>query len=248
MSIFSWNCSKIPGCWTRVAWFVAIGIAMMPDRANACTTIERELEFFEIDPALRAVDSTPPAPLMKLSAFVYRTTDSVCYTDGTCTITDCGPSGSVILDYDREAVTEGEELGVRLRVIEGSVPEAMGKLIGAILPLHKRVVFDMEYSDVVSVNAVVTLTVVDRAGNESSESEPIMLTWTGCTMTLWGLTFDEACLDEERFDCSDDGSCVEVVACGVRAPGRAVDKGNIMASAGLFFAFLAWFARRRRRG
>jgi len=226
---------------------VVFGAAMWPDRADACVAIEKPREVFEIDPGLQAVDSESPAPLSEVSAIVYRIANSVCYTHGTCSTMDCGPSGSVILDYNHDPkVSADEELGVRIRVIEGNVPEAMGEMLGSILPLHERIVFTVQFDDVVNIDATVTLTVVDRAGNESPESEPVALTWSGCTASPPGVD-QGGCLDEGRFDCSADGSCVELLACNVSSPGRSAGQGTIGVTVWMLFAFFLWFAGRRRR-
>lgn len=236
MSSLSFKRPVTVGCAGIIA--LLAGAMLAPVRARACTKVPPPDMTFKVDPALQASDREAPAPPTEVSASVYRTTDTVCTRDGVCTSNHCGSGGFVVLHYAEPQPSE--ELGVRVVVLEGTLPDAMAQRIGTLQRLTASMAFDVGFDGASRIDAVVALTLVDRAGNESQQSAPIRLAWSGCTASAVG----HGCLDEERYRCSEDG-CSEVSGCSV-APGYGLRDPSLGAWP-LALACAVWLAARRRR-
>ena len=213
--------------------------------AHACVRVApAPREQFEVDTSKSALDTMPPEGVREVAASVSRSASTLC-SGGTCTSVDCAIPGSVTLHYAVDTEDEPDGVGIRVSLVEGQLPESMSPMLDIVHPASSALTFHAGFDEITHLDAVVTLTVVDRAGNESAPSDPLSLRWSGCTTTF----FTDGCLDEDRFECSDNG-CTEVEngllgSCTVHAARR--QQGGPM---GLLVAFggLAGVAMRRLRG
>jgi hypothetical protein len=194
-------------------------------------------DVYEVDPALRATDSVPPSAFTEVSAFAYRSPGVVC-KGNTCTSHSCGDSAAVELSFamPSDDQTSNADLGYRIDLLEGEIPQSMLDHVGQVRPLTSILVFAVSFQEVTTLDAVISLVAVDRAGNESPASAPVHIVFSGCSKD-WATG---ECLEDEDED--DPGSC----SIASSAPGR----GAPLAGAWLLAVALARLGRGRwaRRG
>ena len=96
--------------------------------------------------------------------------------------------------------TPDAELGYRIQLIEGELPQSMLEDASQIRPLTPALVFNVGFDEVTRLDAVIALVAVDRAGNESAPSAPIHLRDSGCVKAAW----DDECLSD--YDAASNGA------------------------------------------
>lgn len=147
----------------------------------------------EIDPAEQAIDKEPPGRVETVGVSVHRgkgPEGSGCNRRGS---TSCDDIGSIALipTPPSDNRTPKEELGYRVRFIGGRVPD------GLHIPDGARRLYEFEppsfglrwidgaTDDQEAFDFTVTLTAIDKAGNEGPESAPIRIHHggsSGCRM------------------------------------------------------------------
>jgi hypothetical protein len=145
----------------------------------ACST----LLSFAIDPKLREGDSESPAPFSGVTAFTRRISATRC-EGNTCTQSTCGDHGQLELQFDaREDVTGPDAVGYRVVWLSGELPAAAHAALDGVKPLVQagHVTLDVGWNEVTQLSGEVALVAVDHAGNESTQSEPVRVEWSGCT-------------------------------------------------------------------
>lgn len=182
--------------------------------ARACTSVE--VEFYAIEPDLRAVDSTAPTPFRDVVARVDRRPETVCRGE-ECTTSSCGSSGEIALRFQppSDDQNDGQNLGYRVIWLRGQQPRSANGFLQHSWPLGPaggsgEISLTIAYADVAELDAEISLVAIDRAGNESEPSEPIHLEFSGCTRDVTSNT------------CLDSGCSVQHLASPVsRGGGRS---------------------------
>ena len=100
-----------------------------------------------------------------MAATVSRSSGSFCDRDGVCTVSTCGSTGGMLLEFqsatdDRSAPAE---LGYRLRLLEGFVPPALEAPLAGIELGGEEVRFELPFDAVSELDATFELIAVDRA-------------------------------------------------------------------------------------
>ncbi|HKO94887.1 MAG TPA: hypothetical protein VJU61_27225, partial [Polyangiaceae bacterium] len=83
-------------------------------------------------------------------------------------------------------LTPPSQMGYRIELVRGEVPESMRRLIGVELAGPAPLLLRPSFDEVPSLSATLQVVAVDDAGNESAPSEPFTLAWSGCTLTATG--------------------------------------------------------------
>ncbi|HKU38949.1 MAG TPA: hypothetical protein VJR89_12400 [Polyangiales bacterium] len=168
-----------------------VGLALLaslavPHAAHACVRVP--LEFYAVEPELRAVDSEAPTPFRDVVARVDRRPAVVCRND-ECTSDSCGSAGTIALRFQppRDDQNDAPSLGYRVVWLRGEQPRSARAFLEHDWPLGPRpgeISLTLAYDDVAELDAEIALVALDRAGNESEPSEPIHLEFSGCTLEI----------------------------------------------------------------
>jgi hypothetical protein len=138
---------------------------------------------FEIDPALRAVDTVPPSTFRALHSTTRQISATRC-SGKTCTSSSCGDSGTLELTFDppEDDQNEASELGYRVLWLGGTMPGGLRPAIERVQPLldERRIVIELGFSGVAELDGELALVAVDRAGNESQPSDALRVRFSGC--------------------------------------------------------------------
>jgi hypothetical protein len=166
-----------------LACALACALTLAPLPASACVKGASVFpNVYEVDPALRATDSVPPSAFTAVTAFAYQSPGTVC-KGNTCTSQSCGDSAAVELSFapPTDDQTPSADLGYRIDLLEGEIPQSMLGQVGRLRPLTSTtLVFDVSFQEVATLDAMIALVAVDRAGNESPASAPIHVMYSGC--------------------------------------------------------------------
>jgi hypothetical protein len=207
--------------------------ALAVSPASACTIAEAAV--FAVDPALRSEDRAAPEPFTDLKARVTRSPESTCDGD-TCIASSCGEFGIVLVTFalPPDVQSGRETIGYRMIWQQGKAPVGVSSNLDKTWPLDAsdeagrgQISFTIGYDDVADLDAEIALVAVDRAGNESSPSEPVHLSFSGCTIDLFS------------------GTCEQPASCNVTDPGRDHVPNGYIASAAVLWVI--GFALRQRR-
>jgi len=123
----------------------------------------------------------------------YRRSGMTC-TLASCIATSCGNTGTVRIDLAPAADdgTPPHQLGYRLALAGGVLPESMRALIGVDLAGDRPVLLRPTFDEVPSLDLLLSAVAIDAAGNESEPSEPFVVQFDGCTLAAVG----DRCEDE----------------------------------------------------
>ena len=191
---------------------------------------------YEVDQALRATDSMPPSAFTEVTVLAFRVPAEIC-NERTCTLNTCGDAAAVQLSFVRPSddQTPSADLGYRIELIEGAIPASMLDHVAEVRPLASILSFDVNFQEIETLDAVIALVAVDRAGNESAPSAPIHITYSGCVKP----SFEGACIEH------DDGNGTDCSIASL-APGTNPSRPR----GWLALAALGWvlaLGRRRQR-
>lgn len=189
---------------------------LMGAAAPASTCIFAPQRLHHFDRALQQMDDVPPLRPLVVAADTFRRSGVTC-TEQSCVATSCGATGTVRIELAPSAdeVAAPEELGYRLRVVEGELPASLQSSIGVALAGGVPLLLHAGFEEVSALDAVLVAVAVDGAGNESPPSERFALRFDGCTLAAVG----DRCEDELAPD-SDLGRLWEeqLAAVGARSP------------------------------
>lgn len=197
--------------------------------------------------------SAPATPVV-VSVDAFRRNGMTC-TRASCVANSCGSTGTVRIDLAPSAddVTPPGELGFRLVLVRGELPESMRASIDVPLAAGQTVYLRPGFDELPLVHVALAAVAVDAAGNESAPTEPFEIGFDGCTLAAVG----DRCEDE--LDPDTDLSTVLDDAGGLPAVGGEPEvmggvsctlhprAGSTSSAAGLILGLLvALFAGRRR--
>ncbi len=232
---------------------VLLASAVVLESAPALACRLLSMEFHQVDVGLHATDTSAPGRPTVVQVDAYRRTGMTC-TDASCVWNSCGDTGTVriALAPSADDDTPPGQLGYRLSLVAGAVPESMQAMLGVDLAGDRPLFLRPSFDEVATLDAVLTAVAIDAAGNESPPSEPFVVQFSGCTLTAMG---DQCEADLEAADLADPttdgaelqdlaevGSLMQGASCSLRPPSPG-DSALIGAVAGL--ALLA--LRRARR-
>lgn len=138
-----------------------------------------------VDPAEADVDKEPPAKIETVGVEIRRGEGP----EGGCsrTSTSCDDIGSITLvpTPPSDNRTAPNELGYRIRLVGGTLPEGLSlpseawRAEGSNFPALSLRWIDGSTDDQEAIDFTITLTAIDRAGNQGPESDPIRIHHTG---------------------------------------------------------------------
>lgn len=237
----------------RSASAALLGLALAglyADAALAC--VRPALPVFSLDAAAGGVDRQPPTRPVALGASVSRYNGSFCQSNGECVVSSCGSGGALELEFTPavDDLALAQEIGYRLRWVEGSVPAALEAPLRHIALGTGVLRFELPFDAIPELDATFELIAIDRAGNESDASEPFRAAFDGCTRSIGfgGCAEDTGgrvtCADDTCFEAAP-GSRLESGGCALGSR-SAPARGTSPAGLGLLLALAAGALRRSR--
>ena len=156
-----------------------------PKLASAC--VLRPMVLHHSDAELAQFDSEAPSRPVIVAADTTRRSGLSCGQE-ICVENNCGDLGmvSIKLAPGQDDLTPPDQMGYRIELVQGDVPESMRALIGVELAGPAPLLLRPSFDEVPSVSATLQVVAVDDAGNESAPSEPFTLAWSGCTLAAIG--------------------------------------------------------------
>jgi hypothetical protein len=149
--------------------------------AFACT--RAFVEPFKVDPARTDESAEAPSSFRDLRAISYRVSSTHCNSK-SCTTNNCGDSGTLLVQFEPPDEASEGELGYRAIWIGRPLPAAFRERLDRVMPLDpatRSVAFEFGFNEIASLEGEVALVAVDRAGRESIPSEPVRVSFSGCT-------------------------------------------------------------------
>lgn len=150
-------------------------------------------EYHRVDVELGSTDTSAPEAPVLVEVQTFRRNGMTC-TLASCVANSCGNTGTVRIALAPAADdgTPADELGYRLVLVSGLLPESMQELIGVDLAGDRPVFLRPTFEEVPSLDAMLAAVAIDAAGNESAPSEPFAVRFGGCTLAAVG----DQCEDE----------------------------------------------------
>lgn len=162
----------------------ALGIfSALLDAPSAQACSRQLIEPFRIDRALPTNGSESPDMFRQVSAYTYRIESERC-NGNACSASSCGDEGYLLVQFAPHAQAADKELGYRLVWLSGSAPPSLLRHLDRVMPLDPRaheIAIDLDFKEITLLEGKLALVAVDHAGNESQPSEPMQVTWSGCT-------------------------------------------------------------------
>lgn len=240
-------------------WLVAAAVffdAASAAAAAAPTCLFAPPELHRVDAALRGSDVAAPSTPVVVSVDAFRRNGMTC-TRASCVANSCGSTGTVRIDLAPSAddVTPPDELGYRLVLVRGELPESLRRSIDVPLAAGQTLYLRPGFDELPSLDIALAAVAIDAAGNESTPTEPFEVHFDGCTLAsvgdrcedeidmdsdLSGIIEDD--LDDELPDLEGTARGASGVSCSY-APGRSAADGAALL--GLLGAFLARVRSRR---
>lgn len=149
--------------------------------------------YHRVDAELGSMDTAAPESPVLVEVEAFRRHGMTC-TLASCVANSCGNTGTVRIALAPAADdrTPEEELGYRLILVSGVLPESMQELIGVDLAGGRPVFLRPTFEEVPSLDVVLAAVAIDAAGNESAPGEPFAVRFDGCTLAAVG----DQCEDE----------------------------------------------------
>jgi hypothetical protein len=172
-----------------------LGLGLTVKTASACAFWPTE--FHHIDAELRQSDTSAPGSPLVIGVGAFRRTGMTC-TEANCIWNSCGDTGTVRIDLAPAAddTTPLTQLGYRLVLVSGEVPESIRAMIGVNLAAEVPLILRPSFDEVSSLDATLSAIAIDAAGNESAPSEAFAVRFDGCTLAAFG----NVCEDELASD------------------------------------------------
>jgi hypothetical protein len=172
-----------------------LGLSSRVEPASACAFWP--MEFHHVDAALRGSDTSAPGRPVVVGVGAFRRTGMTC-TEANCIWNSCGDTGTVRIDLAPAAddLTPLSQLGYRLVLVSGEVPESLRSMIGVNFAADVPLILRPSFDEVASLDATLSAIAIDAAGNESVPSEAFAVQFDGCTLAAYG----DLCEDELASD------------------------------------------------
>jgi hypothetical protein len=159
----------------------------------AGTCIFAPLHLHRVDAALQGNDVSAPATPVVVSVDAFRRHGMTC-TRASCVANSCGSTGTVRIDLAPSAddVTPPEELGYRLVLVRGELPESVQRSIDVPLAAGQTFYLRPGFDELPLLDVQLAAVAIDAAGNESAPTQPFEVHFDGCTLAAVG----DRCEDE----------------------------------------------------
>lgn len=182
--------------WNGAALFgvAVLGTAAPAHAAGpAPTCLFAPQVLHRVDATLRASDVAAPATPVVVSVDTFRRNGMTC-TRASCVANSCGSTGTVRIDLAPSADddTPPSQLGYRLILVRGELPESMQAAIGVPLAAGHVLYLRPGFEELPLLDVELAAVAIDAAGNESAPTAPFGVHFDGCTLAAVG----DRCEDE----------------------------------------------------
>jgi hypothetical protein len=169
---------------SSIALGCALGLFSALFEAPSAEACQRAaIEPFRIDRTLPTNGTETPDKFRQVSAYTYRIESERCNGD-TCSASSCGDEGYLLLHFAPPAEADARELGYRLVWLRGSAPPSLLRQLDRVMPLDpqaREIAVELSFKEITLLEGELALVAIDHAGNESEPSDPVQITWSGCT-------------------------------------------------------------------
>jgi hypothetical protein len=228
-----------------------LGAALSGASAPASGCIFAPPLLHRVDDALRGGDVSAPDTPVVVSVDAFRRQGMTC-TRASCVANSCGSTGTVRIDLAPSAddVTPPDELGFRLVVVRGELPESLRAAIDVPLAAGQTMYLRPGFDELPLIHVALAAVAVDAAGNESAPTEPFEIDFDGCTLAAVGDRCENE-LDPDTdlstvLDGNDEPLGAEPeLAGGVSCSLHPQSRSTSLAAGTVFGLLAALFARRR---
>jgi hypothetical protein len=164
-----------------------LGAALSGVSAPASSCIFAPPLVHRDDAALRRDDVSAPETPVVVSVDTFRRNGMTC-TRASCVANSCGSTGTVRIHLAPSAddATPPEELGFRLVLVRGELPESMRAALDLSLAAGQTLYLRPGFDELPSLDVSLAAVAVDAAGNESTPTEPFEVHFDGCTLAAVG--------------------------------------------------------------
>lgn len=164
-----------------------LGAALSGASSPASSCIFAPPLLHRVDATLRRDDASAPATPVVVSVDTFRRNGMTC-TRASCVANSCGNTGTVRIDLEPSAddVTPPEELGFRLVLVRGELPDSMRAAIDVPVAAGHTLYLRPGFDELPSLDVALAAVAVDAAGNESTPTEPFEVHFDGCTLAAVG--------------------------------------------------------------
>ena len=184
-----------------------------PRLASAC--VLRPMVLHHADAEQAQFDTAAPSRPVIVAADTTRRSGVSCDQE-ICVANNCGDLGMVEIELapGQDDLTAPGQMGYRIELVRGNVPQSMRSLIGVVLAGPAPLLLRPSFDEVPSLSATLQVVAVDAAGNESAPSEPFSLAWGGCTLSATGNGCESDYEADSEFSAGIEAAALEEVLFG----------------------------------
>jgi hypothetical protein len=220
----------------------------------ASTCIFAPLLPHRVDAALHGDDASAPGTPVVVAVDTFRRNGMTC-TRASCVANSCGDTGTVRIDLAPSAddATPPDELGYRLLLVRGELPDSMLSSVGVMLAAGQPLFLRPGFDELPALDVELAAVAVDAAGNESEPTPPFAVSFDGCTLASVGdRCEDELDPDTDLSSVLSGGGYEPAVASEAAAGvscvlGRGASSAPGPAGPAALTALLGWLLVRRAR-
>jgi hypothetical protein len=192
------RCVTCIPCYSRLMLEGSLGTLLLSTTLAgavppASTCIFAPQVAHRVDATLQRDDAAAPSTPVVVSVDAFRRNGMTC-TRASCVANSCGDTGTVRIDLAPSAddATPPDELGYRLLLVRGQLPESMRGSIDVTLAAGQPWFLRPGFSELPALDVTLAAVAVDAAGNVSAPTEPFTVQFDGCTLAAVG----DRCEDE----------------------------------------------------
>src|SRR5688572_9476590 len=186
-----------PRMLQRSLGLLVMGLVLPGAAEPAPTCIFMPALPHHVDAALQRDDASAPARPVLVAVDALRRNGMTC-TRQSCVSNSCVDTGTVSIDLAPSAhdATPPEQIGYRLSLVRGELPESLSAALGVTLAGGRPIYLRPSFEELPSIDIELVAVAVDAAGNESEPTEPFSVSFDGCTLAAVG----DRCEDEIDLD------------------------------------------------
>jgi hypothetical protein len=192
------RCVMFNPCYARLMLSGSLGTLLLSTAFAGAAELASTCIFVPLLPhhvnaTLQGDDASAPGTPVVVSVDTFRRNGMTC-TRASCVANSCGDTGTVRIDLapSAEDATPPGELGYRLLLVRGELPDSMLGSIGVMLAAGQPLFLRPRFDELPELDVELAAVAVDAAGNESAPTAPFSIGFDGCTLAAVG----DRCEDE----------------------------------------------------
>jgi hypothetical protein len=177
----------------RLALGTLLVMALSSRAALVRACIWEPVALHHSDPSLAQNDTLAPSQPQVLNVDVMRRSGLSCGQE-RCVSNSCGDTAAVSIELapGQDDQTPPDQLGYRLELLSGDLPDSLRSLTGVALAARTPLLLRLGFNEVAGLDATMRVVAIDAAGNESVPSDPFVLAFDGCTLAAVGNECEDA--------------------------------------------------------